>query len=78
MDERNKEMDPETGYKVSKNFKKSFGKKTFLGMFSSVQQGHGWLYHCRRNEVRINKVQLGGGWCPRTGLRAAVNEYICC
>ena len=30
-------------------------KMTFLGMFSSVQQGHGWLYHCRRNEVRINK-----------------------
>ena len=21
--------------------------------------------------------KLGGGWCPRTGLRAAVNEYIC-
>ena len=22
-------------------------------------------------------ILLGGGWCPRTGLRAAINEYIC-
>ena len=43
--------------RLEKNQKENFSKNTLLGMFSSVQQGHGWLYHCRRNEVRINKVQ---------------------
>ena len=29
------------------------------------------------HKVILKKIITRRGWCPRTGLRAAVNEYFC-
>ena len=51
MEKRTRELDPETGYKVSLSDLTIPGGRASAGVLPCVQQGPGRLHHCRGDEV---------------------------